>query len=437
MIQANLDSKETARRRVGVSVPTEDTAHRTVAHANDADGGQCPPYKLGKERWWAVPTLQVLVLSVVWIGMGRETAGQTAVPSSKRALIEQALGEPTKISLDKVKLGDAVARITEQTGVEIVMSPESMRYVPDGAGAVIQRVNIANVPLRQGLSELFSPLGMTFELRDDRVEIVPKEVIRCLGRAATWAELRTLEDLAKMQPGLDAKALAALQARIQFQVSTQGGAWDVLSQTIRNVGAGAGDQVLSVACANLGWGWCLSEDHIVIGPLQQEIRRRLQTPITLRMSGRPVFEVMTAVGQAVHVPVRTEPGAITSLPSSMQNNFSVSAKDQPAEQVLAAIAANTGLGYLIDPDGVTFYNPNMQAPKSAPSGGTAVKPGAGSGSGGSDPYVGKIVVPLSNGTSMEWLVRWSELPEDLRERRADDLERSFNQLREKSAATAP
>lgn len=412
-----------------------------------AEGGQCPPY--GKTGGGRCPPYErrsryavgvfTLALGAAWIGVGGEAAGQPAAPSSKRALVEQALGEPTKISLDNVKLGDAVARITEQTGVEIVMTPESMRYVPDGAGAVIQRVNIANVPLRQGLGELFSPLGMTFEVRDDRVEIVPKEVIRCLGRAATWTELRTLEDLTKMQPGLDAKALAALQARIQFHVSTQGGggAWDVLSQTIRNVGAGTGDEVLSVACANLGWGWCLSDDHIVIGPLQQEIRRRLQRPITLRMSGRPVFEVMTAVGQAVHVPVRTEPGAITSLPSSTQNNYSVSAKDQPAEVVLAGIAANTGLGYLIDPDGVTFYNPNVQAPKAATSDGLAVKPGAGSGSGGSDPYVGKIVVPLSNGTSMEWLVRWSELPEDLRERRADDLERSFRQLREKSAATAP
>lgn len=177
----------------------------------------------------------------------------------------------------------------------------------------------------------------------------------------------------------------------------------------------------------------MADDHIAIVPLQQEIRRRLQTPITLRVNSRPVFEVMTTVGQLIHVSVRAEPGAIASLSQTMQNNFSLSAKDQPAEQVLETIAAYTGLGYLIDPDGVVFFNAAAQDSRASTTSAAKPKPGSGS----VDPFVGKIVVPVADGTTMEWLIRWSELPEDLRERRAGDLERAFRQLREKSAANSP
>src|SRR5262245_5422955 len=81
------------------------------------------------------------------------------VPETK-ALIAKALTEPTQITLENIRLVDAICKITEQTGVRLVMSPEAMAYVPQGPETIIEKVNIANVPLREGLERLFSPLGM-------------------------------------------------------------------------------------------------------------------------------------------------------------------------------------------------------------------------------------------------------------------------------------
>jgi len=346
-----------------------------------------------------------------------------------RGLIEQALGEPTEITLENIKLGDAIAVVSEQTGVRIVMTPEVMQLVPQGPDMLIQKVDIARLPLRDGLTRLFGPLGMTWVVLGDGVEVVPKEAILCLGRTPTWPELETLSELSAMQPGLDPTALAELQTLVQFQLPIPD-AWRMLAGAIQNVGAGPGDDVMTLASAGLGWGWCLSDRRIVVSPLEQLMRRRLQQPISLRMSNRPLLDVMNAVGAEVHVAVKVEPGALTALPVQMQRNFSLDVQQLSVERVLDSIAANTGLGYLVGPDGVMFYRPDGSGPEPK----VTASPGAATGS--ADPYVAKVVIPLDDGKSMEWLIRRSELPEDLRQMRDRDIEAFISSLRQRGAPTS-
>lgn len=359
-------------------------------------------------------------------------SGITAVtPLDTRALIEQALDEPAAITLDNVRLGDAIELLTEQTGVKLAMSPDVMAFVPHGADTLIEKVDIANLTLRQGLTELFSPLGMTFVVRDDDVEIVPKEALLCLGRPPTWPELDSLARLSALQPGTDEGALAGLQSRVQFQVPVRG-AWNVLADAIRNVGAGPGNEVLTTACAQLGWAWCLSEEWIVVTPMQEQIRRRLLQPVSLRINSRPLIDVLHALGERVNVKIRTEPGALASLPLYMQRGFSVNVVQLPAEQVLETIAASTGLGYLLEPDGVLFYRP-VGGVREAPDGtGSSIE-----GVVLSDPYVATIEVQLDDGTTVRWLVRLSELPDDLRQMRAGDIKAMIEALRRRPAPTTP
>src|SRR3990172_10919255 len=110
---------------------------------------------------------------------------------------------------------------------------------------------------------------------------------------------------------------------------------------------------------------------------------------------------MNAVGAPVSVAVHMEPGALASLPVQMQPNFSLNVQQQPVEQVLDTIAAYTGLGYLVGPDGVLFYWPEARGPepKVAESTGSAPIP--------TDPYVAKMTIPLEGGKSFEWLIRRS------------------------------
>jgi hypothetical protein len=348
--------------------------------------------------------------------------GQATSPD-RTALVEQALSEPTRIMLEDVKLGDALRAITEQTGVDIVMSPGVMALVPGGSEVVIQKVEIANIPLREGLIDLFSPLGMTFVVVGTHVEVIPTEAIRCLGRAPTWEELETLDELRRMNLSSDASAIDAMKSRVQFQVRMPN-PWPAFAGAMRDVGVGWGEEVLTIACDKFGWAWCLSGRNIVITQREQEIIRRLQRPISLRMARRPLYDVMLAVGEAAGVKVRAEPGALASLPVSTQRNFTLEVGGQSAEQALETIAAYTGLGFLIDADGVVFFQasttPTPDAVQSAEK-----RPPTGS----ADPYVGKVVVPLGEGASVEWLIRWSELPPDLRERRTSDLQSAFDAIR--------
>jgi hypothetical protein len=145
------------------------------------------------------------------------------------------------------------------------------------------------------------------------------------------------------------------------------------------------------------------------------------------MFHKPLFDVMTAIGDKVSVRVRVEPGALQHLPVQIQRAVDLDVFQETAQEALDKLAAFTGLGYLVGPDGVTFYRPD--------DGGARPKTGEDAPGADrntfrlSDPYVAKIVVPLPNGTSMEWLIRQSEMPEDLRDMRQSDIREGFEALR--------
>ena len=93
-----------------------------------------------------------------------------------RSLIDRALDQPATIRLDNIRLKDAIEVVTKQTGVPIVMGLEAMRLVPQGADTLINRVDIASMPLREGMRRLFAPLGMRCVIESDRVSIEPRGV---------------------------------------------------------------------------------------------------------------------------------------------------------------------------------------------------------------------------------------------------------------------
>lgn len=380
-----------------------------------------------RTRTWSSRVVMMIgFLSVAWVGV---LAGPVEVEDT-RALIEQALAEPARISLDNIALGEAIRVVTEQTGVKIVMPPEVMNLVPQGAATLVRQVEIANMPLREALAELFSPLGMKCQVRDTYVEIVPKESLRRLSQPPTWVELAALSALEALEPGTDPQARTTLASRLQFQVPVRN-AWERLSQALGHVGAGPGDEVLTIACRNLGWAWALSGERIVITAMEQQVRRRLRRPISLRRNNRPLFDIMQAIGGKAGVSIRAEPGALAALPLAVQRNFSLNVQRQPAEQVLDSIAAYTGLGYVVTPEGVLFFRADDSAGSSSPS----VQPSVPGPSG--DPYVAKMTIRLEDGTNAEWLIRRSELPEDLRLLRKRDLAELFEAVRRGAAERAP
>jgi hypothetical protein len=151
------------------------------------------------------------------------------------------------------------------------------------------------------------------------------------------------------------------------------------------------------------------------------------------MNNRTLFEVMQAVGSAVNIAVRVDPGAMTSLPAQVQKNFSLNVHQQSVEQVLDTISAYTGLGYLLNPDGIMFYKGDENGGPPAASA-AATGQSSSPAQSASDPYVAKITIPLSDGRTFEWLIRKSELPDDLRQMRDRDLQAFIDEFRQKRTA---
>jgi hypothetical protein len=353
--------------------------------------------------------LTILFLASVW---------SLPPTAPQQSLMEQALDEPATIELTDVKLTDVFARVTEQTGVVVEMPPEVMALIPHGGETKLKRASIPNVPVRKGLTDLVGPLGMTIEVREDRVVVVPREALLRIGRPATWADLETLQKLARLRPGENGADLDGLMAMLQLQVDVRGGR-EALASAIRDVGAGPAEEVLSIATRNLGWSWRVDGAHVVIESVERQHRAQLDRSIDLRMNSRPLFDVLSAVGEAAGVPVRVDPGALHALPINVRQNFSVNLSNRTAEQALDAIAAYTGLSYLIDPEGVLFYDP--AAGTSSANRPTAVE-------GGADPYVASMEIQLGDGQSIRWLIRASELPPELLERRREDIDRIIRAL---------
>lgn len=360
-----------------------------------------------------------------WLVCAAAVAG--AIPATQpvdvRGLTEQALDEPVNVKLDNVRLADAFELIFEQTGVRVVMSEDTMRLAPHGPETRVV-AEITSASLRQGLTDLLAPLGMSFTVTGDQVQVVPTPALARLGRQATWEDLETLGQVAHLQPGLVPEDLERLRAMVQFQVPDRD-PWTRLAEEVQKVGAGRGDDVLDLACQRAGWSWTVSGRWVVVRSQQEQVAEQLSQPISLRMNGRPLIDVLQAVGRQLDINIRVDPGALGTLPAVVRQSFSLNVYQTSGADVLDKISAYTGLGYFIEPGGVLFYA------ASAPQAVTLVNDTHPAPTEGGDEIVGRIVVSLGvPGWQIEWTIRESELPPELKALREKHKTEAFTHLQE-------
>ena len=325
-----------------------------------------------------------------------------ALQKELRPVVEQALDQPIDVQFEDALLSEAFETVSRETGVTVSIDPRVVDLLPYGPATEIRKVELRNLSLREGLVQLLAPMGMTFQVTDRGVEVLPTPGLQRLGRRATWPELKTLEWLAAARFNEDAGSLEALRRRVQFHVP-QPDSWDLLSDAVKSVGAGPGTEVLEVAAGSLGWTWYPRGEQVVLLPLVDQMKRQLDVMISVRMSHRPLTEVLRHIGRQAGVVIRLGPGVADGLPIQTRKSFSLLADNVTAAEALEEIAGLTGLAYRIDADGVVL---ELSGGGSAP----AAAAERGPGSRPRDPYVGKIAVPDPSGTfQIEFLVRESDL----------------------------
>ncbi len=324
-------------------------------------------------------------------------------------LIEQALDQSTQFAIQDTPVVEAFEALTAETGVTAFIAPEVIDLLPYGRDTRIS-ATFENISLREGMTRFLLPLGLTFEVTGDGARVLPKPELVRIGHRASWAELDQIAFAREADWSALARKPEALRTRIQFRVDVED-PWTPLGSAAARVGAGPGDQVLTLACQSLGWTWFPEGETIVILSAADQIRRQLECPVSMRCTHRPLVEVLQRLARKTHVPIGHEPGVLASLPIATRQNFSLLAEGVTAAEALEQIAAATGLGYRIDSDAVVFYHPGAVAVQREETGRPKTV--------GRDPYVAKLALPAEPGeVQVEILIRQSELsPEAIEARR--------------------
>ncbi len=340
---------------------------------------------------------------LLWLSAMAATAAQTDL----QPLIEQVLDEPIELSVENAPLADFFAQMSDKTGVSILMPDEAYGLLPYGRSTQVT-ATLGNVTLREGLKQVLGRLGMAYVVTPTGLEVVPTPGLQRLGRRASWPELETLQWLNATEFVDQEEPLAALRKRLQFHV-TEAEPWDLLVSEIRKVGAGSGADVLEAACEALGWSWYVWDGGIVVVSLKEQMKRQLDTMISIRMTNRPLTEVLRNVGRQAGILIRLGPGVSDALPVQTRKNFSLLADNVSAVEALEEIAGLTGLTYRVDAEGVMFELPSGFMGEGRPARST-------------DPFVGKICVPDPTGkVQIELVVRESDLSPEVNELRKQVL----------------
>lgn len=333
-----------------------------------------------------------------------------AFAQESSALINRALDEQFKLNLEKeTPLPKVLEEIGKQTDVRIKEDPIIWDLLPWGRDTAV-KMKMENVTLRTGLTVMTRKLGLTMALRDEFVEIIPMPALKRLGQRAGRDELRALDLLATRPLNLDTDhptikhLLEAIDLKLaeekDVQVAIENRIGDTVKQdsTVfvpRNATLMDALESLPKETKATWYPWGKS---IVVSTKEERTRRMLSKPLTMRPgeNGVDLMQVLLEISTRTGVPFDFQPGIVQAVPAEARTIRGVM-ENAPAQQILEAISATTGLQYTIQDDKVYISATAGVAPiaNAAPR----------------DPPIGFIQLDIG----MQVLVPVSQVPPDLRE----------------------
>lgn len=334
------------------------------------------------------------------------------------ALINEALDKLVKLQFeDNVVLPEAMKGISDTTGVPIEADPDVWELLPWGEQTTI-KATIENQTLREALAAITRTLGLTFEVRDEFVQIQPMPALRRLGRRSTVDELSALNLLAGTPIALQSEqpTVKQLVAAIDQQLMDLKSPYAVEFRAGDTVATGSSVYVprgatimdaLEALAKDTAATWYPWGKSIVIVPKVDQVRNQLARTLTLRYNDADVSQVLMELSQRSGVNFTIEPGAVQRISPEFRRVRLV-LDNASVQQALEHIAGFTGLAYVVRDDGVHLWNPSNQPAGAA-----------------RDPAVG--IVTLDNG--MQIIVKESQVPQDMREYLKSRTQRELDKIR--------
>jgi hypothetical protein len=341
-------------------------------------------------------------------------------PAPSSGSIARALDQPVEnLTVRGVEVGEALADLGKQVGVNITLDDQAADLLPWGRQTRLADLTISNATIREALPRILDAIGMTYEVREEGVTVVATPPLRRMERRATWDELKLL--LRCRETAFTTENLAGF--KLQYRITSKVEAPRMLARQLEGAGQGSVAEMLEVATSALGWVWFPEDDHLVIRTKQAQIANRLARRVTARYSNVPLAQVLVDLAEKAGVSFSLEPGMMLRLPQSTAESYTLLLQSTTIRQALELIAADTGIKYEVDKNGV-----NISLSDAVTEGGRS--PAARS----VGPYVAKISVPgISDNYAVEFLIRADELPAEVLETRQQMIEEISQKMRREMA----
>ncbi len=319
------------------------------------------------------------------------------------ALMSEALDKQVKLDLAG-PLPKAMDKIGDTTGVRIQAEAAVWDLLPWGEQTNLT-AKIENQTLRQALTGITQKLGLTFEVKDQYVELKPTPPLRRLGRRATVGELRALDLMTTTQISFTTdrptvkQLVAAVDAKLQeidpkgLAIEYRSGDTVLQDQPVFVSRNSTLADALEALSNNTRVTWYPWGKSIVIVPKEDQIRNQLSKTVTLRYSGVDISQVLTELSQAAGVEFTIQPGAVQKIPADFRK-VNLLLDNASVRQAMENISGFTGLGYVVNEKGVYIWNQSADTPAA----------------GGRDPIIGSI--PLDG---MQLFIFSSSVPPDVRD----------------------
>ena len=318
-----------------------------------------------------------------------------------RDLVDAALDMKItqRIEIAERPIRDALSELEKATGLHFELNKSAVEWMPYGEQTRIGIV-IQDMSVRRALERIFGGLGLALRVADDRVLIEPAPVLDRLGRRLTVDEVQLLQKLAS-QPW---SALKPDDFAVEFRVPPKDNPQQMFDQAMREGPATDALTQLETVTQRLGWLWVPAGKTIVLYSRSEDVQQRLDRPLDLSYQRVPLDKLLLDIGRRIDITVHFEPGALQRV-FARDRNVDLIQRGMTARQVLELISGNTGLWYDVVEDGVVIGS----KPATEPAGPAAEQP---------QRVVAVIRIPVGkDGTTIDFLIRADELPPEFKQLR--------------------
>lgn len=340
--------------------------------------------------------------------------------------INRALDEPVSLDVEDMEIGAVVELLAEKAGIPIKIARDTLSLLPYGSKTQLT-TSFNHYPLRLGLTALLRPLGLKFVSRGQYLAIVPTPPLKRVIRRATWEELEILQTLYS-QPWSE-----SLFDTVRFQFHETGASAednrDLMNRLITQVGSGNAAEVLEFATDQYGWTWYPEDKHIVVLSKTEQIERQLEKVVTLKYDQVHIREVLLDLADRAGVLLKMDPGVLASLPPQTGERFLLSLRNSTIRQALELVAGETGISYVIEPDGIRLTS-SLHGPAATAAATTgrpvdtkdiarntveALR---------ANSIVGQVSMQAEDGTSYSFFIRENDLPPEVNDLRKKQIHKA-------------